>query len=159
MNRRNFLTWLGIGWLATTTPTLIAAVIHNSNKSNSSEPAALIFYVAPDGKDSYSGRLPQTNSDATDGAFATIEQARNRIRQLKQQQGGKLQQPVTVMIRGGTYYLDKPLVFSVEDSGTKQHPIIYQAYQKERPIISGGELITGWRQQNHLWVAPVTKGL
>ncbi|MDJ0536933.1 MAG: hypothetical protein QNJ70_31355, partial [Xenococcaceae cyanobacterium MO_207.B15] len=42
---------------------------------------------------------------------------------------------------------------------TKQHPIIYQAYQKERPIISGGQLITGWRKQNHLWVAPVTKGL
>ena len=159
MNRRNFLTWLGIAWLATVTPIFIATLLHNKQKSYQTTQQPLIFYVAPDGKDIYSGTLPQTNADATDGAFATIAQARDRIRQLKQQQGGKLQQPITVMIRGGTYYLDRPVVFSVADSGTKQCPIIYQAYQKERPIISGGKLITGWRQQDQLWIAPVAQDL
>ena len=53
-------------------------------------------------------------------------------------------QPVTVWLRGGTYYLGAPVEFGPEDSGTAEHPITYAAMPGEEPIISGGWPITGW---------------
>ena len=38
------------------------------------------FYVAPDGNDGWSGRSPKANADRTDGPFATLERARDAIR-------------------------------------------------------------------------------
>ena len=37
-----------------------------------------------------------------------------------------------------TYYLPETLVFSAQDSGTKDAPVVFQAYENERPVISGG---------------------
>ena len=51
---------------------------------------------------------------------------------------------VVVAIRGGTYWLDQPIRFGPEDSGTAATPVIYQAYGDERPIFSGGRRLTGW---------------
>ena len=41
------------------------------------------FYVAPDGNDAWSGTLAAANADKTDGPFATLERARDAIRQRK----------------------------------------------------------------------------
>ena len=46
--------------------------------------------------------------------------------------------PVTVWLRGGTYYLPQTLVFTPEDSGTKTTPVTYAAFPGEEPVISGG---------------------
>src|SRR5205085_3196320 len=43
-----------------------------------------------------------------------------------------------VFLRGGTYCLPDTVVFTVEDSGTKDAPEIFQNYRDEKPIISGG---------------------
>ncbi len=99
------------------------------------------FYVAVDGNDAWSGTLPATNADHTDGPFATVTGARNAIRVLKAD--GPLTKPVTVMVRGGTYYLDETLVFGPQDSGTTECPVSYSAYPGETPIISGGRVIDG----------------
>jgi hypothetical protein len=53
--------------------------------------------------------------------------------------------PVVVSIRGGTYYLDQPLTFGPEDSGTEKSPTIFKAFRDERPVLSGGVLITHWQ--------------
>ena len=37
------------------------------------------------------------------------------------------------------------LQFAPADSGTPQAPVIYQAYRQERPILSGGRRIEGWK--------------
>ena len=37
------------------------------------------FFVAPNGRDSWSGRLAVPNADGTDGPFATVERARNAL--------------------------------------------------------------------------------
>jgi len=42
--------------------------------------------------------------------------------------------------------LNEPFVLKPEDSGTEKCPIAYVAYRDEKPIISGGRPITGWRK-------------
>jgi hypothetical protein len=103
----------------------------------------VIYYVSTEGDDRWSGQGAAPNADRTDGPFATIARARDAVRELRR--GGDLQQPVTVRIRTGTYYLDEPLVFGPADSGTPECPITYAAYGRERPRISGGRRITGWK--------------
>lgn len=102
------------------------------------------LHVATDGSDAWSGRLATTNPDRTDGPLATIATAQQRVRQIRDQQPDR-QRPIVVAIHGGTYFLDAPLSFVPEDSGTAQAPVIYQAYGDERPVFSGGRQITDWR--------------
>ena len=138
MDRRTFFTWLGLGWLAASDFKLTSKVLANGWKS-------VKFYVAPNGKDTWSGNWTTPNASRTDGPFATLARARDAIRELKRHQGGKLQQPITVMVRGGTYFLNEPLEFTSKDSGSAGFPISYQAYWDEKPTISGGRPIKGWK--------------
>ncbi len=116
--------------------------------------AAATLYVAADGSDAWSGTLPQPKADRTDGPFATLTRARDAVRQLKQ--AGPLQAPVTVMIRGGVYELTEPLILTPADSGTRECPISYVAYPGEKPIISGGRVITGWQKgEGELWTVEI----
>jgi hypothetical protein len=164
MKRRKFFALMGLSLMATLSPVYLAAAIANrelQSLTTKELSTVTIFYIATDGNDSYSGILPEPNADLTDGPFATIERSQQAIRQLKQKQDGLLQQPVTVKIRQGTYYLKKSLIFTPEDSGTKSAPITYQAYKEEKPILSGGKKISNWQQREHLWVAKlddVTQG-
>ena len=111
---------------------------------------ATAFYVLPTGSDSGSGKL--------NSPFASIARARDAIRALKQRDG-RLSEPVTVYLRGGTYFLKEPVEFTSEDSGTELCPITYAAYRNERPIISGGREITRWKQVEvsgkKLWAAEI----
>ncbi len=104
----------------------------------------ITLYVAKNGNDSWSGTRPEPNQTHTDGPFASLERARDALRQLKRQ--GKLSAGVTINIRKGTYYLDKTLELTQEDSGTAECPIIYQAYPGEEVTISGGKEINGFEQ-------------
>jgi hypothetical protein len=78
------------------------------------------YYVAPTGNDANPGTLGKP--------FATLGRAQQAVRQKKG----------SVFLRGGTYYLPETLVFTAQDSGTKTAPAVFQAYKKERPVISGG---------------------
>lgn len=122
-------------------------------------PAAVAFYVSPDGDDSWSGRLPTSDENRTDGPFASLERARDAIRELKTSQGGKLKQPVIVYLRGGTHFLTKPLTLSPQDSGDEECPVIYSSFPGEKAVISGGRRIKGWREitlnGRKLWVAEI----
>ena len=74
--------------------------------------------------------------------FASLQRAQQEARALKQ----RTTQPITVWVRGGTYYLEAPLVFTPEDSGTSDAPISYMAYPQEIVTISGGrKLNCRWR--------------
>jgi len=123
--------------------------------------AKATFFVSPLGNDQWSGKLDHPNAGHTDGPFHTLERARDAVRHLKA--SGPLKSPVTVYLRGGTYRLEKPLVFAPQDSGTAKTPIIYEAYPGETPVVSGGTALAGWHKargipapsaaRNHLWVA------
>jgi hypothetical protein len=70
----------------------------------STAPAQESFFVAPDGNDQWSGRLKTPNAERTDGPFATPARAQEAVRKLREGQAAP-RVPVTVQIRGGTYFL------------------------------------------------------
>jgi parallel beta-helix repeat protein len=123
--------------------------------SPGAEPAApakqtveMRFYVSPKGNDSWSGKSPSRT--APDGPFATIGRAQKAIRELKR--AGKLSGPVSVFLRGGIYELTAPIVFTPEDSGAEQAPVTWAANPGEKPVVSGGRRITGFRKgENGVW--------
>ena len=112
------------------------------------------FYVSPVGNDAWSGTLAAPNAQRTDGPLGTLSAARDAVRRLKAVRGSAA--AITVLVRGGRYILAEPLVFSPEDSGTPQVPIVYAAYPGEKPVLSGGIAIHNWRRHDaRLWVADV----
>ena len=116
----------------------------------------MIFYVACDGNDKFSGTLPEPNNVGTDGPFATISRARDEIRKLKTT--CQLTDPIDIVIRKGRYFLNETLVLTDEDSGTPQAPITYRAQENEEVVISGGRKIAGWEKaEGELWQAKLSK--
>lgn len=106
-----------------------------------SEPLRL--YVSLAGKDTWTGRFPAPNDTKTDGPFATLERARDAIRELKQT-GDLPDGGVTVIVRGGVYALAKPFELSEQDSGTEGAPIVYMAFPGEEVRLSGGKAVSGF---------------
>jgi hypothetical protein len=101
------------------------------------------WFVAPTGKDTWSGTQPSANAEKSDGPFATVQRAQLAVRELKQREPQRTG-AIVVMLRGGTYVLDKPLEFTAGDSGAAGAPVIYAAYPGEEPLLSGGVRLTGW---------------
>ncbi len=108
--------------------------------------AATTVYVSPEGNDQWSGQMAQANEQKTDGPVATLERARDFVRE-KRTAGD---QP-RVIIAGGRYQVTKPFTLGPEDSG-----VIYEAASGARPAFSGGRAIRGFEQGgNGLWRARV----
>ena len=100
------------------------------------------FYLSVNGSDQWSGTLAEANAQGTDGPFATLERARDAVRVLKESK----KSDVTVLIRGGTYRLEKTVVFGVEDSGEGASTVTYAAYPGETPVFSSGREIQDWQR-------------
>ncbi|MFC7592869.1 hypothetical protein ACFQYP_61060 [Nonomuraea antimicrobica] len=97
------------------------------------------FHVDPAGDDSSPG--------SAERPFATLERARSAAREAPG--------AAVVLLRGGTHVPARPFELTGDDSGT-----VYQAYgygtpEQEEPVISGGRAITGWREQDGVWLAEV----
>ncbi|MFD8722282.1 RICIN domain-containing protein [Streptomyces sp. NPDC059629] len=96
--------------------------------------ATTSFYVDPvNGSDSNSGT-------STAAAFKTIQAAQAAVRAVN----ANMSDDIVVNLRGGTYPLTAPISFGTSDSGTNGHTVVYQAYNGEAPVITGGKAITGW---------------
>ncbi len=102
------------------------------------------FVVATNGSDAWSGTQATPNRAKNDGPFATLERAQQAVRALRQREPNR-HRPVVVQVRRGTYFLDKPLTFTPEDSGTEQSPTLFEAFPGEKPVLSGGRRITGFK--------------
>lgn len=123
--------------------------------------AEVTFFVSPRGNDAWSGTLAVPNTAGTDGPFATLARARDAVRELKAQQPAG---PVTVLVRGDKYYLDRTLILGPQDAGTRESPVTYRAYPGETPVLSGGRIsgyscnairggmrFAGWEGEGSLW--------
>ncbi len=95
------------------------------------------FHVAPSGSDRNPGTLASP--------FQTVLRARDAVRSLRAG-AGQLSDSVIVRLHGGRYRISSPLLFGPEDSGTPLSPTVYAAYNNERPLISGGLQVTGWKE-------------
>ncbi|MFE2972577.1 RICIN domain-containing protein [Streptomyces sp. NPDC059340] len=92
------------------------------------------FYVDPvNGSDSNSGT-------STVAAFRTVQAAKAAVRAVN----SNMSDDIVVNLRGGTYPLTTPITFGTSDSGTNGHTVVYQAYNGETPVITGGKAVTGW---------------
>lgn len=113
-----------------------------------------ILFVATNGNDAWSGRLAAPNRQGSDGPFATISRGVAAARAWRAESGRSATNPVTVLVRVGTYFLNEPLVLKPEDSNLR-----LLASSGERPIISGGRPITGWKEVTtagkKLWAAEI----
>ena len=101
------------------------------------------YYVAKDGKDSWSGTLSAPNSTQTDGPFATIHRAQKAVRAILANPQGRTT-PIKVGVRRGKYFQSTTLQFGTADSGTSTLRVLWENYPGERPVISGGIPVTGW---------------
>ena len=122
------------------------------------------FYVSATGSDSWSGTLAEPNADASDGPFSTLSRARDAVRELKRRQPSK---DILVHIRKGLYQLSEPVVFGLEDSGTGDSTVTYEANPGENPVFSSGREIKGFKKvtgklpglptaaQGNAWMADV----
>ncbi len=111
------------------------------------------FYVAPNGKDSWSGTLAAPNAAGTDGPFATPARARDAVRTLRK--GKPRKGDLAVMLRGGRYELAEPLTFTPEATAA-DGLTLYEAYPGETPVLSGGNLVKP-EVKDGLWHIPVEK--
>ncbi|MBW3623313.1 MAG: right-handed parallel beta-helix repeat-containing protein [Armatimonadetes bacterium] len=123
-------------------------------KPSETRKSTTLFYVAPDGNDAWSGALARANAKKTDGPFATPSRARDAVRALRSK--GKLSGPVTVYLREGRYTLSEPLIFTPEDSGSADAPVVYAAFRSESPVLSGGRVIAGWKKgEGQTWTVEI----
>ena len=123
------------------------------------------FYLSPNGSDAWSGTLSNPNAQGTDGPFATLERARDAVRDLRK----KKSTDIVVLVREGTYPLEKTVVFGLEDSGEGDSTVTYAAYPGETPVFSPGREIKGWKKvtrelsglpkesQGKVWMADVSE--
>ncbi|HCO96886.1 MAG TPA: hypothetical protein DIU00_23610, partial [Phycisphaerales bacterium] len=109
-------------------------------------PGAEVF-VSPDGSDANPGTIARP--------FATIQRAQKAVRSLAGTE------PVAVNLRRGTYYLAETIVFTPEDSGTQNDPVVYKAYGKEPVRISGGRRLSlQWQEDKAgIQMAKIDRGI
>ncbi len=93
------------------------------------------WHVAPAGSD--------TNPGSKAKPFATLERARDAVRELKRE--GRLpNHGLTIWIRGGDYVRTNTLELTSADSGEASAPIVWRAYRDERVRLLGGRTLTGF---------------
>lgn len=103
------------------------------------------IFVAPGGNDAGPG--------TREAPLASPAAAQKAVRRLV---AAGLKEDVTVILRGGVYRLGQSLVFGPEDSGTEEFAVVYSAATGEKPVLSGGRAITGWKRgDGGIWTANV----
>jgi hypothetical protein len=105
------------------------------------------YHIAPNGRDSWSGKSARPNAARTDGPFASLARARDVLREDKK--AGAIPNGATVSVADGEYEMAAPLVFEAGDSGAPNAPIIYAG--SGRAVFSGGRKISGWKVQGGHW--------
>ncbi len=100
--------------------------------------APLVLHVATNGNDHASGAMTRR---AGDGPLATMAAALRKARAASTRDG------VTIFVHGGVHRLAEPLVLTPEDSGASaEKPFLIAAFGKEKPVLSGGVPLAGWKQ-------------
>ncbi|NOU86189.1 hypothetical protein GC102_10425 [Paenibacillus sp. LMG 31460] len=111
--------------------------------AHAEEAARIQYYVSPQGNDGNDGSM--------DHPFLTLGKARDTVRGIN----GNMDSDIVVYLRGGEYSATETLVLNETDSGMNGHNVIYRNYPGETPVISGGQKITGWTEENGIFKANV----
>ncbi len=100
------------------------------------------LYVSPRGNDAWDGRAELRRGSS--GPFRTVGRAVREVERLRRL---KIQryEPIRVVLRGGTHFLERTIEIGRDASGTPTSPTVFEAYPNERPILSGGVPLKGWQ--------------
>lgn len=86
--------------------------------------------------------------------FATLGEARDHLRKVDKPKGAVFR----VLVGDGVYRLEQTVDFNASDSGPEDGAILYMAADKAQPVLSGGKVVTGWKEgENGIWSAEVGK--
>lgn len=91
------------------------------------------IYVSPSG------------NDADPGTLARPVKTLTKARDLVQPRTASMSSDIVVYLRGGTYPVTSTVTFGSADSGKNGFSVKYLAYPGERPVITGGQPIRGWK--------------
>ncbi|MGW7710102.1 right-handed parallel beta-helix repeat-containing protein [Streptomyces sp. NPDC054771] len=139
MNRRSLHVVRGTA--AAASAAVLAALL--AAPAAQAAPGARTLYAAPDGH----------GTSCTVARPCTPEGARDRART-------ETGRDVRVLLKSGTYELDRPLELGAADSGKNGHTVTWTAAPGARPVLSGGQDVTGWRQNaDGTWTAAVPAGV
>ena len=91
-----------------------------------------------------------TGSDLHDGSkdkpLATLAAALRKARELRRLNDASIADGIHIIIRGGTYYLQEPVVIRPEDAGSALSATYIEAAPNETPVFSGGFTIGNWKR-------------
>lgn len=87
--------------------------------------------------------------------FRTLEEARTFVRDIRAEE----QRDIRVYLRGGYYYLEESFVLSQEDSAPEGKKTYWMNYPNEKPVLSGGRIVSDWRFRNGLYEAQLEPDL
>jgi len=92
------------------------------------------IFISPNGNDN--------NSGTRAAPVKSLEKARDVVRHIRKESKNKA---VVVFIGGGTYQMENPVVFTSEDSGSGNAPVIYRAMEGEKPVFTGSKMLKKWK--------------
>ena len=105
--------------------------------------APMTIVVAPGGDDA--------NAGTPESPLATLQAAQEKVQAYCQ---SGLKSDVQVLLRGGIYHLNDPLVLTPADGGNHEFAVTYAAWPGEKPVLSGGRPITDWTAgEDNMWTA------
>ncbi len=96
------------------------------------------IWVSPSGSDQ--------NPGTKEKPLQNIDIAIRKAREMRRLAAAGVPGGIFINLKGGTYTLDETLFIRPEDAGTAGSPTVIQAAPGERPVISGGTEIGGWKK-------------
>lgn len=93
------------------------------------------IYISPNGSDS--------NSGAKNSPLKSLKKAKETARSVRKKTPNET---VTIYVEDGIYQLEKPVVFTSEDSGNERNPFIIKASGKGMPVFSGSSELKKWQK-------------
>jgi hypothetical protein len=98
------------------------------------------FHISPNGDEAFDGSEFKP--------FRSIPRAQQAVREhLKT----RTKPGDVVVILHGRHFLSQPLLFTPDDTPNDGSVVAYKSQPDNPATISGGRIITGWKQNQHLW--------
>jgi hypothetical protein len=105
----------------------------------------IVFYISPNGNDTWTGLLSEPNATQTDGPLVTPHAALEKARSIPTDKSKR------IVVQEGEYFLQKPLELDARDS-----KLVIEAAPNTHPVFLGGRIIKDWKKDDEcLWSASV----
>ncbi|MCS7065800.1 MAG: right-handed parallel beta-helix repeat-containing protein, partial [Fimbriimonadales bacterium] len=96
------------------------------------------FFVARGGAGAWAGAGAAPPGPPPDGPVKSLARALQLVLE-------GTPAPVEIRLRGGTYFLNEPLLITPAHTERAQRSLTITAYRGEQPLLSGGRVLSNWR--------------